>query len=434
MSNHFYNYSGAFIPGILARAEAEATEFNAVQAGFALLDYQGVDSGAANAYVITTQGAPNGGAYQDGQNVQFKAANSNTGASTINVNSIGVVNLLQPGGGALTSGYIAAGTWYNAIYDSSTGGFELVSPITITGFTGTISPSPPTHKVGLTASGGTATAAAPIDATYAIDLTISPTWQGAHNFNGSISGVALTNYLASPAAIGGTTPAAGAFTTLSASSGATVTGAANAFAITAFGSSVATESYGLAVHAGTSSADWAVRITNQSLGAAFVTVYGDGGVVVGSPTGSDKGLGSINTASLYVNGINTNFVTGSFIGTLTGCTTAPTATFNYTIIGNQVTLFLPVLTGTSNSTALTVTGLPAAIQPATQKSVPVCNLEDSSSGSSLGLLGLVAITNVLTFNLFNTNSISNRVTGPTVFTNSGTKGLSIASSITYDLN
>ena len=41
----FYTYSGAFIPGTLARAEAEATEFTSVQVGFDKLAIQGIDSG-----------------------------------------------------------------------------------------------------------------------------------------------------------------------------------------------------------------------------------------------------------------------------------------------------------------------------------------------------------------------------------------------------
>jgi hypothetical protein len=57
--------------------------------------------------------------------------------------------------------------------------------------------------------------------------------------------------------------------------------------------------------------------------------------------------------------------TGTFTGTLTGCTTAPTATCYWARVGKLVLLYIPVLTATSNSTACTITGLPAEIQPAT---------------------------------------------------------------------
>jgi hypothetical protein len=53
MANPFYTYSGAFIPGTLARAEQVGVEYSSVQAGFALLAIQGIDSGSANTYVVT---------------------------------------------------------------------------------------------------------------------------------------------------------------------------------------------------------------------------------------------------------------------------------------------------------------------------------------------------------------------------------------------
>lgn len=55
---------------------------------------------------------------------------------------------------------------------------------------------------------------------------------------------------------------------------------------------------------------------------------------------------------------------GQYTGTLTGCTTAPTATINYTRQGNWVSLYCPALSAVSNTTACTITGMPAAIRPA----------------------------------------------------------------------
>jgi hypothetical protein len=56
--------------------------------------------------------------------------------------------------------------------------------------------------------------------------------------------------------------------------------------------------------------------------------------------------------------------TGTYTGTLVGCTTSPTATVVWSRNGNQVTLYVPALSGTSNSTSLSITGsLPAALQP-----------------------------------------------------------------------
>ena len=54
---------------------------------------------------------------------------------------------------------------------------------------------------------------------------------------------------------------------------------------------------------------------------------------------------------------------GSFIATLTGCTTSPAAAVWYAYEGSCIDLKLPNLTATSNTTACTLTGLPAAIAP-----------------------------------------------------------------------
>lgn len=54
---------------------------------------------------------------------------------------------------------------------------------------------------------------------------------------------------------------------------------------------------------------------------------------------------------------------GSFTATGTGFTTSVTGTAAFVQVGKQVALFLPSLTGTSNATTFTVTGMPAGIQP-----------------------------------------------------------------------
>lgn len=73
-------------------------------------------------------------------------------------------------------------------------------------------------------------------------------------------------------------------------------------------------------------------------------------------------------------------VAGTFTITFTGMAGATTGTATYYKVGNLVMLYLPTLTGTSNSTAFTATGLPAAIQPATlnNQNVPIMGLVDSN--------------------------------------------------------
>lgn len=78
-------------------------------------DYK-VDTGAANAYVITP--APAITAYATGQIFTFKAVNANTGASTVNVNGIGAKNIFYKTA-ALTGGEIMAGQIVEIEYDGT---------------------------------------------------------------------------------------------------------------------------------------------------------------------------------------------------------------------------------------------------------------------------------------------------------------------------
>lgn len=64
-----------------------------------------------------------------------------------------------------------------------------------------------------------------------------------------------------------------------------------------------------------------------------------------------------------------NYADGSFTITLTGVTTSVTGTAYWVRDNNGVTLEIPVLSGTSNTTAATLTGLPVEIRPQRAQSV-----------------------------------------------------------------
>lgn len=84
----------------------------------------------------------------------------------------------------------------------------------------------------------------------------------------------------------------------------TVNGVANAYTTLVTGSATSGQSFGLRVNAGTTSADAVFNLQTQGA-ATLLTVAGDGGVTVGTPTGGDEGLGTINAASGYfLNGVN----------------------------------------------------------------------------------------------------------------------------------
>lgn len=76
--------------------------------------FAGVDTGIANAYIVNYN-APFT-AYGNGIVIYFVASNTNTGASTIDVNGLGVVNIVNANGTALSSGQILTGTMTQIVY------------------------------------------------------------------------------------------------------------------------------------------------------------------------------------------------------------------------------------------------------------------------------------------------------------------------------
>ena len=109
-------------------------EYALIQAGFSMLPASdalwsgyanyAVDSGAANAYAITLA-ATYVTAYVDGQTLSIKATAANTGASTLNVNALGIKSIVRADGTDLQSGEIGAGQVFGVIYSSTLGKFIL---------------------------------------------------------------------------------------------------------------------------------------------------------------------------------------------------------------------------------------------------------------------------------------------------------------------
>lgn len=114
-----------------------------------------VDTGTANAYVIAPSPAIT--AYVAGERFTFKATNANSGASTINVNSLGVKTIFKNVGTALVTGDILANSIYNVVYDGTN--FQILNP--------SASASTPTNVQAFTSS-GTWTKPANSKAVYAV--------------------------------------------------------------------------------------------------------------------------------------------------------------------------------------------------------------------------------------------------------------------------
>jgi hypothetical protein len=107
--------------------------------------------------------------------------------------------------------------------------------------------------------------------------------------------------------------------------------------------------------------------------AAIAVAAQDGGttsVTVGGTTLTDNALAVHSEATPTL--------------TLTGCTTSPTGVVRAVKHGQLVTLYVPTITGTSNTTAATLTGLPAELRPTRDQSV-LCRVSNGAAGIVLGL-------------------------------------------------
>lgn len=123
--------------------------------------------------------------------------------------------------------------------------------------------------------------------------------------------------------------------------------------------------------------------------------------------------------------LNPSDATGSFAGTLTGVSSGGTGTVNYRNLQDGkiiYTWFASALTGVSNTTACTMTGVPTSLQPVTAKQLSIC--VQNSSATSSGSVFITAASG--TWTLGNP--------GVTGFTNSGNKGFTAGDQFSYSLD
>jgi hypothetical protein len=128
----------------------------------------------------------------------------------------------------------------------------------------------------------------------------------------------------------------------------------------------------------------------------------------------------------------TGFAEDSFTGTLTGMDASTTGTVSYKVFANSAgvgkfcVLRVPSsMLGTSNATAMTMTGLPAAVQPTANVWVP-CLVRDNGVDVPGAAFISSAAPSVITF-------YTDATLSATGFTNSGSKGLIGGTQIAYAL-
>ena len=127
---------------------------------------------------------------------------------------------------------------------------------------------------------------------------------------------------------------------------------------------------------------------------------------------------------------------GTYTGTVTGCTTAPTVSIAYTLVGNRladgvggiVNMKIPTVTCTSNSTGFSITGAPVAIRPSLSSGdIVIHRFTDNSVAASDGSFSVgMSNSGVLEFQ---------RGGSGTGFTNVNTKGITEdAINLSYQLD
>lgn len=122
----FANYpTAAFLSGLVQEADVQQQTGN-----------YSPDTGSANAGVATLDPVPASLAYLLGSPIGIKkVASNNTGAYTLNVNGLGAVPVVLPGGSALVSGALVAGGIFTVKYDGTA--FELQSTPGVISISGT---------------------------------------------------------------------------------------------------------------------------------------------------------------------------------------------------------------------------------------------------------------------------------------------------------
>lgn len=246
---------------------------------FAALWNAANDMATYSNYLVDSSGTPNlitvtpavglAFAYAAGIWIEVKVATTNTSTTVnINVNALGNQLLKNPDGSSPAVGQLVAGGIYALQYDGTN--FQIIGGAA-GGFTGFANP---TGTVGLATVNGTATTAMRSDAAPALSQAIAPTWTGVHSF----------------------APAAGI--------AVTANGVANTYAMRVNGNSTSGQSFGLEVISGTTAADQAFLVKNQTNTQTYLQVNGNGSATFGW-NGAAGAISTAATGNVTVNAPST---------------------------------------------------------------------------------------------------------------------------------
>ena len=140
-----------------------------------------------------------------------------------------------------------------------------------------------------------------------------------------------------------------------------------------------------------------------------------------------------STGNVTVTNTGSGYTTGSFTGALTGLTSSINVSVNYTINGTICTLYSASgNNGTSNSSTMTMTGLPSAVQTANSQFASTTMIDNGSFVVGTGYIA--SGTSTIYFGKLVVSGTNVTYDNPSSFTSSGTKGLPIEWIMTYPLN
>jgi hypothetical protein len=381
---------------------------------------------------ITGTMSPTLTAYAAGQLFYFVAGGANTGAVTLNIDSLGAKAITRDGSTALAAGDINSGEIVVVIYDgtrfqminaaNSFGNTTINGTLTVTGKSNLAEVSTPSINASvaavttLTAAGASATSA---NIGTAVVTTLTAT--GASVTSANVGTAVVTNLTATGASVASVNAGVALLTTATVTN-LTATGAsiasANIGALTLAGISVASANFGVAVV--TDLRVTGASVTSENVGTAVITTatvtnltatgasVASANAGVANVTDLRAVSASVTSANLgtavITNGTVTNLIaTSASVASVnaavalvtTGTVTNLTSTAASIASANLGTAVITTLTATGASVASANVGVAATTTlTAVQASIGSANLSTARFlGATSGYVGIQAATN-----------------------------------------
>jgi hypothetical protein len=241
-----------------------------------------VDSGSVNNVIIAPP-SPLSTTLVAGMLFQVKIANSNTAGVTFTVSPSASKALLYPDLSALPSGALLSGSTYIIGYDGTQ--FILLSSnvvrVTVNA-SGAVSIGPPAAGTALSVTSLVGAAAASF--TDATNYTLAITRAGTAAALNSSAGLAFGVNGVSGGAGTVSTSGAWSFPAATGANTVSIAASANNYCLALTGNSTAATSFGMNIQAGTTAADYALRVLNYGASATFLRLAGDGSGILGPIT------------------------------------------------------------------------------------------------------------------------------------------------------